>query len=100
MTYHTAQYFINRGFIKYVEDLKKKGVTESDIAKKFFGDTESPLGVSELRQTIVIAKSEILDEERNMVRGRHLQGMSVADIAKEVEITESSVLHFISTDEA
>ena len=92
MSSHTAQYFVNKAFVKLVKDSLDSGKTEKELAEMFFtpGSIVEPT-VTNLRRILIIAKSDIRRENEDMVRGRIILNMSISDIAREVEISESEV---------
>ena len=79
----------SRGFYSYIEEMKAKGLTESQIAKGV------GISVADLRSVKTLAKEEI--KASNIAQARRLRdkGTSTKEIAERLEVSESSVRAYL-----
>lgn len=75
----------NRSFLQMVDDLKRKGMSEPQIAESF------GIKTTELRAAKSIARSEVKQADISMAQRMHDKGMSNVAIGKRMGINESSV---------
>lgn len=92
----------NKGFLQRVSELKKKGLSEKEIAtalglKKVNPKTGEVEGnIRELRAKISVAKKENIKENMQAVYDRRYKAkMSVKAIAEELGISESQVRNYL-----
>lgn len=79
------EYANNKGFLDYVDLLKKQGMSESEIAKGM--DTS----IAQLRQAKSLAKNEEKAALISQVQRMGEKGMSNSAIARQLDMNESSV---------
>lgn len=77
-------------FLSYVDDLRKKGVSEKDIAAGL-GTNENPFSSTNLRQTKTIARNVKRAADEAEVQRLKAKGMGNTAIARQMGVNESSV---------
>lgn len=80
------------GFLGYVDDLKKEGLSEKDIAAGI------GISVGDLRKTKSIAKNEVKASRIAQAERMRNKGMSNVAIAERLDIPESSVRALLKQD--
>lgn len=80
----------NKGFLQYVQDMEKGGMSESEIAKALFPDNPRASS-SDIRALKAIAKSQNREADISTAIKLKDKGMSNVAIGKQMGIPESSV---------
>ena len=80
----------NKGFLQYVDDLAKGGMSEAEIAKVIFPDNPRASS-SDVRALKAIAKSQNREADISQAIRLKDKGMSNVAIGKQMNIPESSV---------
>lgn len=75
----------NKHLLNYVDDLKKQGLSETEIAKGL------GMSTTQLRAQKSIAKNEVKQHEINQAQGMKDRGWSNVEIGKRMGLPESSV---------
>ena len=86
---------INKGFLDYVSEMKKQGLSEAEIAKGL-SDEDETVSVAQLRAAGTIARAE--QRQANIVRAQrmHDKGVSNVAIGQRMGIPESSVRNLLA----
>lgn len=80
------EYASNRGFLDHVKNLKKEGMTESDIAKAV-----GLSSVTQLRDVKTIARNELIASDIAQIQRLRDKGMSPTEIGRRLSIPEATV---------
>lgn len=86
----------NRTFLSTIEDLRKQGMSEAEIAKGF-STPENPFTTSDLRALKTIALAQQKQENISTAQKLKNTGMSNVAIGKEMGIPESSVRNLLAS---
>lgn len=82
----------SRGFMAYVDDMKKKGLSDAEIARGFGLNSEGQEHTTtDLRTARSIAKNEILKADQMTAQRLRDKGMSPSAIGRQMGRNESSV---------
>jgi 2'-5' RNA ligase/biotin operon repressor len=82
----------NRQFLDYVDDLKKKGLSETQIAEGMgMFDPDAKVSTTELRAAKTIAKNQQKQAQISQAEKLKRKGVSNSAIGREMGINESSV---------
>jgi hypothetical protein len=88
----------SRDFIGTINDLKKQGLSETDIARAFHSP-EHPFTTTDLRAATTIARNAVKQSDINMARKLQEKGMSNVAIGKQMGRNESSVRQLLAPGE-
>lgn len=85
----------NKNFTSYVKEMKKQGMTESEIAKALIGPKANS---SDLRAKMTIASNELLKENMDRANKLREKGYSPTEIGRIMKRNESTVRSWLNKD--
>lgn len=85
-------------FLSRYNDLKKSGMSETDIAKYLTTDPENPMTTTELRTYISVASHERRRDQINQIKSLQKDGLNNSEIGRRMGINESTVRSLLNAD--